>query len=221
MAPLGLSPALLAGLVLLVFASAVLHLWAEYRGPHRLVYLFKPLTTTLVFVIAWLMMPPVMGLYRWLLLAGLLCSLAGDVFLMLPNDRFVPGLVSFLVAHFFYIGGFVTRGGWGLTPWVLLLFLLYGGVMLWQLRPHVGTLLGPVIVYMAAILVMGWQAAELWLALRDVSALLALVGALLFVVSDSTLALDRFKAHFSRAALLVLSTYYTAQLLLALSIGRW
>ena len=41
-----------------------------------------------------------------LLLAALLFSLGGDVFLMLPGNYFIPGLASFLVAHLFYIALF-------------------------------------------------------------------------------------------------------------------
>jgi len=37
------------------------------------------------------------------LIAALVLSLLGDVYLMLPEDRFVAGLSSFLIAHLAYI----------------------------------------------------------------------------------------------------------------------
>ncbi len=47
--------------------------------------------------------------------AALVFSLAGDVFLMLPTDRFVAGLAAFLVAHVCYVGGFWTKGPGGIA----------------------------------------------------------------------------------------------------------
>ena len=77
----------------------------------------------------------------------------------------------------------------------------------------------PVLVYVLTIGVMAWQAAERWARAEDASALLALVGALFFVVSDSALAMNRFRKPFRSAQALVLSTYYTAQWLIALSVA--
>ena len=90
-----------------VVVCAAVELRAEYYGPVWQVYLFKPITTTLLVAIAaW--SPGAPGrLYRPLVVTGLLCSLAGDVFLMLPGDRFVAGLASFLAAHVCYISAFV------------------------------------------------------------------------------------------------------------------
>ena len=48
-------------------------------------------------------------------LAGLLFSLVGDVSLMLPNERFIQGLVSFLVAHLCYIVAFTFESGRALS----------------------------------------------------------------------------------------------------------
>src|SRR5690625_7519830 len=44
---------------------------------------------------------------KWVVVA-LLFSVVGDVFLMLEDKWFVHGLASFLMAHLFYIGGFLT-----------------------------------------------------------------------------------------------------------------
>jgi uncharacterized membrane protein YhhN len=65
---------------------------------------------------------------------------------------------------------------------------------------------------------MGWQAAALWWAVRDTAALLAMAGALLFIASDSILALDKFRASIPQRDLLIMSTYYGALLLIAWSV---
>jgi uncharacterized membrane protein YhhN len=75
----------------------------------------------------------------------------------------------------------------------------------------------PAFVYMLAILLMGWQAANQMLATGTTAALMALAGALLFLVSDSVLALNRFRKAVPAAQVIILSTYYAAQMLIALS----
>ncbi len=206
-------------LSLLALATGLVHISAEYRGVRWAVYLFKPLTTALILLIAGQVSQPVSPFYQNAILAGLLCSLAGDIFLMLPSNRFVAGLVGFLIAHLCYIGAFTSQGGFQFTPFLLLPFLLYGLLMLRLLWPHVGHLQLPVGVYMAAILIMGWQAAEQWQQTEQSSARLALIGALLFIISDSALALDHFRKRFKMAGWVILGTYYPAQWLIAQSIG--
>lgn len=202
-----------------VIVTAFIHVRAEYRGPRRNVYIFKPLTTSLIILTALLLPPAAPAPYKLLIILGLLFSLGGDVFLMLPNDRFIFGLVSFLIGHILYIFAFTRQAGLQLTPWVLIAYLLYGALMLALLWPHLGSMKGPVMLYMLVILIMGWQAVERWLLLGGLGGLLAALGAVLFVISDSVLALDRFRGRFKSARAIVLSTYFAAQWLIALSVG--
>ena len=208
---------LTAALSLLVTASALLAVRAEYGGTRRRVYIFKPLTLVLIIFIALQTKSGAPGLYKSLVVAGLLFSLAGDVFLMLPRDRFVGGLVSFLVAHVFYIAAFTVEGGRVPPAWAGVLLSVYGGLMLRSLWPRLGRLRGPVVVYVAVILLMAWQAAGRWLGAGPAGSGLAAAGALLFVASDSLLAWNRFKGGFRSAPALVLGTYFAAQWLIALS----
>ena len=206
-----------AVLSLLVLASALLNVRAEYKGPRRQVYVFKPLAVALVILIALQTKHTTATHYRQLIVAGLICSLAGDVFLMLPRERFVAGLVCFLSAHLCYIAAFTTDGARTLSVWGAVILVLYGTLMLRLLWPHLGKLKAPVSVYVAAILLMAWQALNRWVATGDAGSGLALAGALLFVASDSALAWNRFRAEFKSAQAVVLGTYFAAQLLIALS----
>ena len=201
-------------LSLAILVSAVLTIGADERGARRGVYVFKPLTTVLILCLA-LAGPAHDGTYRNLIAVGLVFSLAGDVFLMLPRDRFVAGLVSFLIAHVFYVAAFV-EDGFGVTPWLMLVFAIYAAALLRVLWPHLGGLKGPVVVYAAALCLMAWQAAEGALDGREGMGTAA-AGAALFVASDSALAVDRFARHFRRAQVVVLGTYFAAQWLIALS----
>lgn len=213
-------PIVQAVLIASVSLAAVLAIRAHYldAGQRWQAYVFKPLATLLVLALA-LSMPAPLPEYRWAVVAGLVCSLAGDVFLMLPRDRFVPGLASFLVAHLFYLYAF----GIGLrvdTAYSLWLpYAVIGGIVtavIWRnLKP---ALRGAVILYTLVITCMAGQAAGRWQALGSAAALAAALGAALFVISDSVLAINRFRAHFRAERAVTLSTYWAAQTLIALSI---
>jgi uncharacterized membrane protein YhhN len=205
-------------LTLLAILSASLHIRAEYYGPRYHVYLFKPLTMVFILLIAVQAGKPDALHYKYAIIAGLVCSLAGDVFLMLPSDRFIPGLVSFLVAHLFYVVAFTSGTGFGFS-WRLLPCAVYGVLIFSILAPHLGKMKFPVLMYMVVILVMAWQAWERWHQTGQSAALLAFLGAVLFVVSDSALAVNRFRGGYKGAQALILSTYFAAQWLIARSVG--
>lgn len=204
-------------LSLLALAMASAHIRAEYQGPRWHIYLFKPLTTSTIILIAVLVEESVSRQYMVLIIAGLFFSLAGDIFLMLPSDQFVAGLLSFLIAHCLYIAAFVGDSGVAAAWWVIP-FFIYAAIIYRSLEPQLGRLRAPVILYMAVISVMAWQAAGRWAKMQDGATFLAFLGAILFVISDSVLALNRFGRPFRAGRLLTLAPYYAAQWLIALSI---
>lgn len=205
-------------LSVLIVLSAAVSISAVYRGPRGFVYFFKPLTIVLITLLALLNKFPVTYAYKYLIVGGLVCSLAGDVYLMLPSDRFIHGLVSFLVAHLFYIAAFTLSGERAeLAVWVVVPLAIHCGLMLRLLWPLLGKMKTPVIVYMLVILLMAWTAWSRYLVTRHGGTYLAAVGATIFIASDSFLAVDRFKGHFRSAQLLILTTYFFAQYLIALS----
>lgn len=206
-------------LTVLAVITAVLAIWGEYKPTRTQVYIFKPLTTILIIGIALLGVSP-NALYKNLIIIGLVFCLGGDVFLMLPAKYFIMGLVSFLIGHIFYIVAFATDGGFALSWWLLPL-IVYGAIMYGILHPHLGKMRGPVIAYLLVILTMAWQALTRWSALQTTSAMLAAAGAMTFVVSDSALSLDRFREKFRSARVIVLTTYWLAQWLIALSVGGY
>lgn len=205
-------------LSVLAAVSAALTILAKYRNSKQQEYIFKPLTMVFIIPIAVLVDDPVSSTYQVLIVIGLCVSLVGDVFLMLPTDRLLQGLASFLIAHIVYITAFTLEGN-GVTPlWTIIPFILYGAIILWWLWADLGSMKAPVLIYVGAILIMAWQANNRWLETRDTESLLALIGAYLFVMSDSVLAVERFRGSFRSAPFWVLSTYFAAQWLIALSI---
>jgi alkylglycerol monooxygenase len=194
------------------------HIVARHVGLPRLAGLLKPLPIAMFAVMVW-QGPSLEGHYSTLVVAGLACSMVGDVCLLEP-DRFVAGLASFLVAHLFYIAAFASgphAGGPDATA--LALFLAVAAILTAALWRRAGALRWPVGVYVAVISAMGWQAARRAAApfTPEPSGILALAGALLFMTSDGLLAFGRFVRPLPAGDAAVMVTYYAAQALIALS----
>ena len=205
-------------LTALALVSGALHIQAEYQGARSRVYLLKPLTTTFILLIALTEGDPVSLAYKWIIIIGLLFSLGGDIFLMLPEDHFLAGLISFLLAHLAYILAFTGDVRNVMIPWLGLPFLGYALAFYVYLAPSLDKRRIPVMAYAVIISVMGWAAWGRWLTLGEASNLVAATGALSFIISDSLLAYQRFVKSAAWGQLAILSTYYLAQLLIAWSV---
>jgi sterol desaturase/sphingolipid hydroxylase (fatty acid hydroxylase superfamily)/uncharacterized membrane protein YhhN len=150
-----------------------------------------------------------------LLAVALAASLAGDVALMFEGG-FLPGLVAFLLAHLAYVVLFARGVGPLPNRAALVVCAAFGLAMAWVLWPHVpGALRWPVVAYVAVICTMGAQAIGRAVVLRDPAAMAVAAGAVLFMASDTQLALNRFVAPLPVSPLGILSTYFAAQLLIA------
>jgi len=194
---------------------------------HWLHWVCKPLATLLIFSVVSRAAQPVSAVYRRRMLLAIAFCLIGDVALMVPEDLFVPGLLSFLLAHGWFIAAFSSDVRFAVRygPW--LGCLAFGGGMaalLWHgVAPPMRV---PVLLYVGVLATMAGQALgrASWLRAqgdaRAASARLAGAGALIFMLSDSLLAWDRFRAALPWAALYILATYYAALWLMARSVGR-
>ncbi len=210
---------------ILIFVAAGLLtglLWAESTGNNWLALGFKtPLS--ILFVITALVQPRVLPKYFKFVLIGLILGLVGDVCLGLPGlTAFRVGLVAFLAGHILYILAFaiLTRRMDWISPVNILIIAISGCIYLWLL-PHLGNMLVPVTFYIIVISVM---VAGAWAAFRNpgvrrLGAWFILVGAVLFYVSDIFVAHQRFVMEQFYTRLIGLPLYYTAQFLLAFSVG--
>lgn len=203
-----------AALILSV-AAALLTLYLANLTPSPRRSVVKTLAVALLAVLAFVQQAPL------LLIGALALSAAGDAFLSRPGERaFAAGLASFLAAHVLYIVLFATGGG-GISALSLPRIALAIAMLLavvpiaWRLLPNIeADLKVPVLVYVAAILVMG-------LAALTVNSPAVIAGAVLFMVSDSILAWEKFLLPAGSAAsapmrYAVWVTYYAAQLLITL-----
>jgi len=204
-------------LLFITIISAWLYIYTNSLSS-KLKYLFKPLTTILVITIAIILQYESESVYGYLIIAGLVFSLLGDIFLMLPNDKFVQGLASFLVAHIFYIIAFSSGFGPFLEFGYLIPAIIYASVFLWILLPKTGKMKIPVMVYAIVLMVFLWQALGRFYYLGNQASLYIIIGAVLFVISDTILAYARFVKDFNLSPTLIHVTYWGAQVFIALSI---
>jgi uncharacterized membrane protein YhhN len=191
------------------------------RPPRRtLIYICKPLTTILIILILLLPAPSLSTPYARAIGAGLLFSLLGDIWEMLSRRHFLKALLSFLMTHICYTLAFLTE-----TPkiqflWTALPLGLIAAAILAYLWPALpGGMKAAVGVYVGVIVVMVTLAAGRALACPSPGSLMAATGALLFLASDTVLAVNRFRRPFRAAQTVILGLYFTGQLLIALSVG--
>jgi alkylglycerol monooxygenase len=151
-----------------------------------------------------------------LLVGALLFSLGGDVALMLPGNYFIPGLGSFLVAHVFYIALLRQGQGWFPSRKALLGVLGFGAVMYGALWSSLGdpVMKVAVVAYVSVIAMMAAQAIGRAVVLRDSGARWVAVGACVFMLSDSLIAINKFLTPVPLSPLWILGTYYAAQMLI-------
>ena len=138
--------------------------------------------------------------YRWVL-AAMIGSLSGDICLMFAGDLwFLLGLGSFLIAHIGYIVAFQYRTSSDSAsllrrrPLASIPFFVYAGLLLWIILPGAAAMQLPVILYATAILLMAFSSLNRWTKVTEESFSSVFLGALLFLISDSMIAMDRFAA---------------------------
>jgi len=174
----------------------------------------------LVCLIAWVLLTA-RDRYASLILAGLIFSLAGDVLLEISDDLFVPGLIAFLVGHLCYIGAFVSAVRdlkWlrvvPFVVWVIIAYMI--------LLPNLKDMAVPVAAYVIVIGAMMWRASARVGAGGQTSPdqWAALIGAILFGLSDTLLALNKFNAWSIGPSFTVIVLYWLGQLGIALSVKR-
>ena len=194
-------------------------------GARRAEYFLKPAALVALIAAAAYLGPGSAGTAAWvLLLAALTFSLAGDVFLMLPSDRLVPGLAAFLIAHLCYVAAF------GLPPFSVGVVLLAaaiaatGVVLLRRIRAGLvargaAKLVIPVYMYVVAISAMVFCAiGTAFSGPTERGALAAVVGALLFYVSDALIGWTRFVGPIANSRIAIMITYHLAQVALVVAL---
>lgn len=140
---------------------------------------------------------------------GLALGIGGDVLLEASASTFLPGLVSFLLGHIAYCVAF-SRAARRLGLAQAAPLVLYVVAAALALVPSLGDMGVPVVLYMVAISAMAWRTAALAEA-RGGWAWAALAGAVLFIFSDTLIALNAFVAPIDGVRPAIILTYWAGQ----------
>jgi len=180
-------------------------------------YASKPIPMLLLILGLFACGEPREGTIRALIAAGLVASLAGDVFLVDEERCFLPGLASFLVAHLFYIASFLRGTELAAAAPYAAAYLLVGAVLCGLVWPRLGKLRVPVLAY---ALVLSAMCTAAWARGRADGSVLAPIGATLFYLSDGVLAVNRFRWPFRAAKPLLFALYIAGQSLITASVWQ-
>lgn len=190
--------------------------FAVLRSSKRLEFVFKPATLASLIVAA-LAIDGSDQKVRIAFVIALCFGLAGDVFLMLPADRFVAGLSAFLLGHIAYVVGLRIDAASGVSWTVVTLVGIVAGLPLARriVRGAVArrASLGPPVAAYTAVITLMVSAA---LVSGDP---LAIAGAVLFYVSDTLIGWSRFVRATTWAPLAIIVTYHLGQALLVASLA--
>ncbi len=194
----------------------------QFRN-EQLQYIFKPLLIpVLIFYLLAQTNYRNDNLVKWIV-AALFFSWAGDVLLLFEGNNsiyFLGGLSAFLLVHIFYIIFFHQirmKENIKSSPWLLLIVVIYYAVLMNMLTPQFDNpefhkLKLPVRVYGVVICFMFLLAFHMLFLKNKAPGRWMMMGALLFVLSDSLLAINKFYLSFETAGILIMLTYGLAQL---------
>jgi uncharacterized membrane protein YhhN len=209
--------------LIVVLAVAVLDWVAVFKGWRKVELLAKPLTMIGLFLIFALV-----GKFSSLPLiffgAGILLSLAGDIFLLLSERWFLAGLTAFLLAHVGYVIGFNLPLP-NISPfWSVGIAIMLALSASRVLKRIVAGLMGkglqklaaPVVLYGTVITIMLLSALLTLFRMEwnAIAALLAALGAFLFYFSDVILAWNKFVMPIKNGRIINMVTYHLGQIAL-------
>jgi uncharacterized membrane protein YhhN len=213
--------------IILFIVILLTDVFAVYTNNESLRFIIKPLLMPLLIVFFIFQTRAFSSsLKKWVMLA-LIFSWAGDVMLMFESTNsnfFIFGLVAFLIAHIFYIlfyENVIRKERLRKNYWWFLPVIIYYIALIYILSPNLGDMKLPVRIYGIVISYMLIQALQIGRIKNIWAATLMIAGAVLFITSDSILAINKFYESFEYAGIAIMLTYGIAQLLITLGAVRY
>ncbi|WP_152657014.1 lysoplasmalogenase [Oceanobacillus sp. CFH 90083] len=200
-------------LPILIFTTGIVYIFISPSEPLAFSIFFKVIPMVLILIYAFEKSLPKRKAVHYWIIGGIAFCLIGDATL----HWFLIGLAAFFVGHVFYTIGFLKEWRFslsrGLSAIPLLLFAVWFGYQLVSSLQADGeaAFIVPVIAYIGIIMLMAFTAimtGNRW----------AILGSLLFIISDSILAWNMFITSFTGAHEVIMLTYYSAQFLIAHSL---
>ena len=200
-----------------------LELFSRWNGNHVLEYIAKP--WLMIWIAVYFSIFSVPSKTRLTIYLAFIFSWVGDMFLMVAHTRevfFYAGVGGFFLAQLFYIYTFLfvsgekgIRGYLRCQPWWSLPLILYLAIILAVLSPGLeGIMLPIIVVYAISLIGMSLSALDRKYRVSDRSFSFVFIGSILFVISDSLIALDKFVVDIPRGSFIIILSYFVAQYLI-------
>ena len=199
----------------LIGLMAFLYIFIVPHEPLAVKITFKLIPMALIIIYAFRHLPHSPTPAMRLVMTGLFFCMLGDGFIAVS---FAAGLGAFLVGHLFYLSGFLKlaqttkRRLAAIIPIGLYSLIIGSGLLASLNEKGEHALVGPVVAYMLVISIMALSA--ILTGNRQ-----AIAGSLLFVISDSILSWNMFVTDIVYSDVLIMTTYYGAQFLIASSLA--
>jgi uncharacterized membrane protein YhhN len=208
-------------LSILYFITGFLYIVLQNHSSFLPGFVTKALIIPVLMILFIVNLRPGINRFNKLLFAGLFFSWAGDVILEFSQrngDLFILGLACFLLTHLTYLTVFFKTPGENVIfrnrIYLLIPVLLYGVGLVYFLYNDLADMRLPVILYAIVLLTMLAGAINRIEKVNRVSYHLVLAGAILFVISDSAIAINKFSYRFESSGIVIMSTYVIAQFLI-------
>jgi len=211
--------------LILFFIIVIVELYGEHKENTKIFYASKPLAMPLLILFYIFGIVNSVGAEKidWLIVVALIGGMTGDIFLMLKDQEkwFLFGMIGFLVNQIFYIISFFIGVG-DITPFNAWTLFLFGPVILIiaftvpRFINKTDELKVPVLVYMGAILLMHVAAVVRLAVIQHFEIIFIYIGSILFIFSDSILAMIKWEGDFKHGRLINLITYFLAQFYITL-----
>jgi uncharacterized membrane protein YhhN len=197
--------------------TAVLQFWPKTSISQQQPFVFPLLTMIAIDIVALLAPDPINLMYKGAMLLGLLLSTLAVIFFYLPKTPVYVAVAHFFVIHFLYFIGFAAANRIVLPSPIILLVAAYASLIYWMVNDQLKEQIGALIGYIVVMAFMVWAASEVWVQHTQIWASATFVGALLLVISNSALLLDRARTPVKWGDVIIASTFYAGQLLIAWS----
>lgn len=207
-----------AALSILYFIIGIIAIIILDKPPFYPGFLAKALIIPVLMILFFVNFNGLSNRLHLFMFAALLFSWAGDIILEFATKNeifFIIGLACFLIAHLMYLFVFLKTPGkksiLSKRVYLLIPVLIYGLGLVAYLYADLAEMRVPVIIYAAVILSMLSGAINRKHKVNNASFYMVLTGAVLFVISDSAIAVNKFSHHFVSSGIVIMSTYITAQ----------
>lgn len=204
---------IIKSLTILFFAVSIIEITGVYLDSFLLQTIFKPMIMLSLMALYYFSVSKKNNLY----LLALAFSFLGDVFLLDKNNMFIYGIAAFLVTQVLYIYIIVKqmeKPSFFHKYLYAFLFANYVVYLIVLLKPNLGEMLYPVVIYGVTIAIFGWVATLNYVTKRTKLTLVLMLGAVLFIASDSMIALNKFHESKTFYSITIMSTYVLAQYLI-------